>query len=512
MTVSDWRTIGRWLGESARQHADRVAIDDRGVTLTYADLDRRAQALADAFVSAGYRRGDRVATVTGNSADHVVAFFACARAGLVLAPLSWRLPAAELAEQLALADPALVLADTEFATLADAALAALPQRVARTLLGSQGVERTVPGPTASGTPEPRPPGPVDDESPLLLTFTSGTSARPKGVLLSHASCFWTTLSMSRVLPLRATDVVLAVMPQFHVGGWNIQALLAWSAGATVVLERTFEADRVLHLVAERRVSTMMGVPAHYLLLAEHPEFATADLASLRVAVVGGAPMPGALLRTWHERGVALVQGYGLSEAGPNVLCVPAHEAHARAGWAGLPYPGVEVAIASPGTGEHLDGAGTGELLVRGPGLFSGYFRDPAATAAVLRAGWLHTGDLVERDADGYVRILDRLSDLYISGGENVSPAQVEAVLLGHPAVVDAAVRGVADARWGEVGHAYVVLRRGARVDAVELLAHCRTRLAGYKVPAQVSVLETLPRSVVGKIRRRELPTATKARA
>lgn len=505
MTTSDWHTIGRWLGESARRHPERVAIDDRGVSLSYADLDGRAQRLADALVTAGYRRGDRVATVTGNSADHVVALFACARAGLVLTPLSWRMPAPELAEQLALADPALVLADAEFIDLARAAVGRLEARVGLTLLGESGVEHAVPAP-ASTEPLGEPgPGPVADGDPLLLTFTSGTSARPKGVLLSHASCFWTNLSLSRVIPLSADDVVLAVMPQFHAGGWNIQPLLAWATGATVVLERTFEPGRVLRLVAERRVTTMMGVPSHYLFLAEHPAFARTDLSSLRLAVVGGAPMPAEQLRTWHDRGVALVQGYGLSEAGPNVLCVPAQDARHRAGWAGLPYPGVEVALADPETGRQLHEPGIGELLVRGPGLFSGYFRDPQATARVLRSGWLHTGDLAERDATGYLRIVDRISDMFISGGENVSPSQVEATLQAHPAVLEAAVRGVPHPRWGEVGQAHVVLREGARASAEELIEHCRVRLARYKVPQRVVIVDELPRTDAGKIRRRDLP-------
>ncbi len=269
---------------------------------------------------------------------------------------------------------------------------------------------------------------VRDDDPLLLVFTSGTQGAAKGALLTHTNCFWTNLSLSRTAELTSRDVVLSVLPQFHAGGWNIQPLLAWWVGATVVLERTFEPDRVLQLIAERRVTTLMGVPTNYLMLAEHPEFENADLSSLRSAVVGGAPMPEPLLRTWHRRGVGLVQGYGLTEAGPNVLCLPDDEARARSGLAGKPYPHVEVAVADPVTGELLDGAARGELLVRGPGVFAGYFRDPDATARALAGGWLHTGDLVERDTDGYFRIVDRLKDIFIVGGENVSPAEVEAVL------------------------------------------------------------------------------------
>ncbi|WP_125776793.1 class I adenylate-forming enzyme family protein [Antribacter gilvus] len=497
-------TLGRWTRDRALATPDRVAVDDRGVTLRYRDLHDRATALARRFREAGYGVGDRIATVTGNSADHVVLFFACAQAGLVLAPLSWRLTPRELAAQLDQADPALVLVEQEFAALASAALDRLPLPPLRTELGRSGVEAHVPRPTrrlAAAQPVARE---VRDDDPLLLVFTSGTGGNARGALLTHANCFWTNLSFSRTAELSSADVVLSVLPQFHAGGWNIQPLLAWWTGATVVLERTFEPERVLQLVAERRVTTMMGVPTHYLLLAEHPGFADADLSSLRHAVVGGAPMPEPLLRAWYRRDVQLTQGYGLTEAGPNVLCLPDDVARTHVGSAGVPYPHVEVALADPATGEHLDGPATGELLVRGPGVFAGYFRDPEATAAAFVGGWLRSGDLVERDADGYYRVLDRLKDVFITGGENVTPAEVEAVLRRHPGVADAAVVGVPDERWGEVGHAFVVPRPGRLTDAEELEAFCRRELAGFKVPRAFDLVPDLPRSSLHKIMRAAL--------
>jgi fatty-acyl-CoA synthase len=353
---------------------------------------------------------------------------------------------------------------------------------------------------------------VHDDDPLLMIFTSGTEGASKAAVLTHANCFWTNLSLSRTLDMTSTDVVLAVLPQFHVGGWNIQPLLAWWAGATVVLERGFEPGRVLQLIAERRVTMLMGVPTQYLMLAEHPDFAQSDLSSLRHAVVGGAPMPAPLLRIWHRRGVALSQGYGLTEASPNVLCLANEDAERMVGYSGKAYPHVAVAVADPVTGEVLDGAATGELLVAGPGVFAGYFRDPAATAAVLAGGWLHTGDLVERDADGYIRVVDRLKDIYISGGENVAPAEVEAVLLAHPAVAQAAVVGVQDERWGETGAAFVVVRAGMATDEQELLEHCAAQLSAVKVPATISMVGTLPRTALNKVLRARLRQELAGRA
>lgn len=506
-------TLGRWPSDRARLHPRRVAIVDRGVELRYADLDARSARLAAAWRRAGYLPGERIATLVGNSADHVVVFFACARAGLVLVPLSWRLTPTELADQLQLADPVLLLLEDETSTLARGALGRGAAAVPTAHLGEDGIERSVPAPWRTGRPagDGGPHPEVQDEDPLLMVFTSGSSARPKAAVLTHRSCFWTNLSLSRTLELDEHDVVLSVLPQFHVGGWNIQPLLAWWTGATVVLERSFDPGRVLSLLEEHRVTTMMGVPTHYARLAEHPRFATADFGALRSAVVGGAPMPAPLLRIYHARGVALTQGYGLTEAGPNVLCVPPDEAIERIGWAGVPYPHVDVRLTDPATFEVLAGPATGELQVRGPGLFAGYFRDEEATRAIWRDGWLATGDVATRDDSGYLRIVDRLRNIFISGGENVAPAEVESVLLTHAAVQDAVVVGVPDDSWGERGVALVVPRAGSITDETELVEHCRERLAAFKVPAAVHLVAELPSVSIGKVSRaRALDLALRA--
>jgi len=501
-------TLGRWTTDRSLSTPHRVAIDDRGCTLLYSELERRASALAAGFRAAGYGIGDRIASLTGNSSDHVVAFFACAKAGLVLVPLSWRLSPRELAAQLELAEPQLLLVEGELDALAAAACALLPHRPRTAALGPGGVERSVPPPTrirpAASADAGAARREVHDDDALLMIFTSGTEGASKAAVLTHANCFWNNLSLSRTLDMGSNDVVLAVLPQFHVGGWNIQPLLAWWVGATVVLERGFDPGRVLQLIAERGVTMLMGVPTQYLMLAEHPDFAHAELGSLRHAVVGGAPMPAPLLRIWHRRGVALSQGYGLTEASPNVLCLPNDDAERMVGYSGKPYPHVAVAVADPVTGEILDGAASGELLVGGPGVFAGYFRDPAATAAVLADGWLRTGDLVERDAEGYIRVVDRLKDIYISGGENVAPAEVEAALLAHPAVAQAAVVGVEDERWGESGMGFVVVRPGLATDEQELLDHCASQLARFKVPSRIELVPALPRTALNKVLRAKL--------
>jgi fatty-acyl-CoA synthase len=492
-------TLGHWIRDRAIVTPARVAIEYGGERITYAELDARSEALACALLRLGHSRGDRVASLTGNSPEHVELFFACAKAGLVLTPLSWRLAAAELAYQLANAEPAALFVESQHDSLADAALAGADWKPLRLVLARAELDAL-----ASEDAECELDASVDDGDDLLLLYTSGTTGRPKGARLTHRNCFWTNLSLDRTAEMSGADVVLQVLPQFHVGGWNVQPLLAWWKGATVVLEPAFDPGRVLELIERRRITTMMGVPANYLFMATDPRFGDADLSSLRLAIVGGAPMPEPLLQTWHERGVAIIPGYGLTEASPNVLCLPAEEAAHRLGSAGKPYPHVEVGLADPGSGALIVGPGSGELLVRGPGVFAGYWRDQAATDAALRDGWLHTGDIAERDAEGFYRIRDRLKDVYISGGENVYPAEIEAVLHEHPAVADAAVIGMPDERWGEVGLAAVVPRPGRSADETELLAFCRARLAAFKAPRSVRFTQELPRSPSGKLIKREL--------
>jgi fatty-acyl-CoA synthase len=473
--VSDRLAIWRWLDDRARLTPERVAIDFDGREMRYGELDALARAFAASFAERGVGRGDRVATLTGNSPEHVAVFFACARLGAILAPLSWRLAPPELRYQLGDAEPALFLVEEPHVGLARAA-------------AFEFEPLAVVGEFADC-----PPGTVSANDPLLLVYTSGTTGKPKGALLTHANCFWTNVGFDVATGVAGDDVVLQVLPQFHCGGWNVQALLALWKGARTVLERAFDAERCLELIERKRVTTLMGVPANYQFMAQSPRFAETDVSSLRRAVVGGAPMPLSLLETWRDRGVEIVQGYGLTEAAPNVLCLPPEDAVRKAGYAGKPYPGVEVALSE-----------AGELLVRGPNVFAGYWRNEQATRDAFVDGWLRTGDVAERDEEGNYRISGRLKDMYISGGENVYPAEVEDVLLALDGVDDAAVVGVPDERWGEVGIAFVVKSDNSELTADDVVAACRERLARFKVPAHVRFVDVLPRSGMNKVLKDEL--------
>ncbi|MDZ8202020.1 AMP-binding protein [Microbacterium sp. SSW1-59] len=492
-------TVGRWVTDRAAQSPHAIAIDDRGVTVDYATLAGRARALAASLSRAGYGPGNRIATVSGNSADHVVAFFGCALAGVAFVPLSWRLTPGEVGDLLHRSDPDLLLVDDEHHVLAGEARRAVPGAPAMVLLGAAGVEAHVPDPVRAGAPRE-----VQDDDPLLIIFTSGSEAAPKGVVLTHANCFWNNMALAGALPLTGADVVLAMLPQFHVAAWNCQPLLAWWVGATVVLERAFQPARALQLLSQRKVTAMMGVPTQYGMLAADPGWADADLGTLSQALVGGATVPREVRERWSARGIPLTQGYGLTEAGPNVLHLSDSDAQAHPDAVGRPYPHVDVRVVDPETGLEPSGAGTGELWVRGPSVFAGYLFDEDATTRAHAGEWLRTGDLVRRDEDGVHTIVDRLKDIFISGGENVAPAEVERALVRHPLIAAAAVVGVPDPVWGERGVAFCVAERGATLSSDEVIAHARAHLAAFKVPVAVSFVDALPTSAIDKVARARL--------
>jgi len=494
---SNDHVISGWITEGARPNPHRAAIVFPGHDMTFSELDEESSRLAAALIGHGLRHGDRVATLTENRPEHVELFFACAKAGLVLVPLNRFHTATELASQLRAFLPALVVGSASQFERIEEACRQLDGSL--TPLKLEELAASMPSPSS-----PVPPADVRDDDPLLLIPTSGSTGTPKGVILTHANCYWTNVSLDLKVPISPEDVVLQFLPQYHIGGWNVQPLLAWWKGATVVLEPKFDPDRVLELIESRRVTVMMGVPTNYLLLAQHPRFDDADLTSLRVVVVGGAAMPPSLLQRWRSRGVDVAQGYGLTEAAPNVLCLDPSEAGDHVGSVGTPYAHVEVALYDELTDRFVEGAGRGELFVRGPNVFADYWDDPTATSAAFHDGWLRTGDVAERDVGGYYRISGRTKEMYISGGENVYPVEIERTLAMHPEVVEAAVVATEHPRWGESGAAFILVRPGSNVTDGELSRHCRELLASFKVPTEFHIVTELPRTPLGKIDKHEL--------
>ncbi len=488
--------IGFWMARRAQLTPDRPAlIIDGERTWTFAELDARAARAAGTLAALGVAEGDRVATYLAQGPEYIEVFLACARLGAIVVPLSTRLAAPELEFLANDAECATLVSD---ASLADTVAQFLSSTaVKQHLVVGEGYEE------ALAATEPRAPVAASPDDVLAIFYTSGTTGRQKGAMLTHANFFWTNLNMHLAFDFTQDERSLMVLPLFHVGGWNVNTLSVWWKGGAVVLERAFDPARALRIIGEQRVTSMMGVPTIYQMLADHPDFASADLSSVRAFICGGAPLPVSLIERYQERGVAFIQGYGLTEAAPNCLILPPEHAIDKAGAAGRPYFYTDVRVVDQGGRPARPGV-TGEVIVRGPSVMKGYWNLPEETASALREGWLHTGDAGQIDDDGFITIVDRVKDMYISGGENVYPAEVERILHAHPAVAEAAVIGVPDDRWGEVGRAIVVLRDGMEATAEDLQAHCRERLAKFKVPADVVFTDSLPRNPTGKLLKPQL--------
>jgi fatty-acyl-CoA synthase len=358
---------------------------------------------------------------------------------------------------------------------------------------------------AKAESDPSSVGPVTatHDDPWAILYTSGTTGHPKGAICTHGMFFWNAINIGHAVGLTAKATNLNVLPTFHSGGLNLYTTPCLHLGARSINLREFDPVRVLELLVSGEITHFFGVPAIYQFLAEAPGWQAADLSRVESWACGGAPMPIALLQRYADRGVVIRQGMGLTETSPTVFLTDEAHAISKVGSVGKPALHTEIRVvdeegADVGTDE------IGELWVRGPNVTPGYWERPEANESSFTDGWLHTGDAARIDADGYVFIVDRWKDMYISGGENVYPAEVEQVLFHHPNVLDVAIIGVADERWGEVGMAVVVPRTPSDFDEAELLAFCDDKLARYKIPKQVRTIDELPRNAVGKVLKRTL--------
>jgi fatty-acyl-CoA synthase len=348
-------------------------------------------------------------------------------------------------------------------------------------------------------------GPVTatHDDPWAILYTSGTTGHPKGALVTHGMFFWNAINIGHAVGLTSASTNLNVLPTFHSGGLNLYTTPCLHLGARSVNLREFDPGRVLHWLESGEITHFFGVPAVYQFLAEAPGWQDANLTHVVSWACGGAPMPVALLERYAGRGIVIRQGMGLTETSPTVFLTDAEHAMSKAGSVGKPALHTEIRIVDP-AGNDVGVDEVGELWVRGPNVTPGYWERPEANEESFTDGWLHTGDAARRDADGYVFIVDRWKDMYISGGENVYPAEVEQVLFHHPNVLDVAVIGVQDDRWGEVGMAVIVPRDPAACDDSDYLAFCNDKLARFKIPKRVALTDELPRNAAGKVLKREL--------
>lgn len=486
-----------WTARWALYFPDKVAFSEHesGRTLTWRQVDRLATHLAHHLIGHfGANKGDRIAILSENSLEHMVLFAAAQKTGLILVPLNFRLAPSEIAWLLQDARPLLVIASDTYAEK-------LPKGDHLPIWRMEELAAFCESKKTEVPPSAFRPADLCADDPIFILYTSGTTGFPKGAIYTHQMLFWNSVNTSLSLAIDAGSRTINCMPLFHTGGWNVLITPLWHHGGYTCLMRAFDAATVLRLIEVERPTIFMGVPTMLKMMAERPEFDTADLSSLYYVIVGGEAMPLPLIERWHRKGVPVRQGYGMTEVGPNLTSLHQDDAIRKMGSIGRANFYVEYQIVDE-AGRPCAAGQPGELLLRGPMVTPGYWQRPKETQAAFIDGWFRTGDQVVEDEEHYLFVVDRIKNMYISGGENVYPAEVERVLLQHPAVREAAVTGVPDERWGEVGKAFVVRADDTSED--ELIDYCRQHLAHFKVPRYVVFVESLPKTETGKLDRKAL--------
>jgi fatty-acyl-CoA synthase len=502
--------IGDWMGRGAMYWPEQTAVVDvskgEAGRFTYRAMNARAGALAGWLRDvAGVERGDRVGLVAHNGVENLDAFFACGKLGAIFVPFNWRLHPQELAALAQDTGPRVLLYGDDFRDSAAEVKKALP-RVRLVHLEEKPLPESVPYTQALAYKPPKPvrTAQLGEEDIICLLFTGGTTGKSKGARISYRMVAWNTLN-TLIHEVRPGDVTITHTPLFHTGGLLVYTVPLLTSGGTVVIMRRWDAEEMLRLVEQEKVTLFFAVPTQYQQMLDSPRFRTTNFTSVRFVTSGGAPLPVPLLQAWQAvHPVPFKQGFGMTEFGPGLFSMGPEFAVSKAGSIGRPNYFIDARLVDDDGRDVPEGA-VGELILKGPSMSSGYFENAEATAeAIDKEGWFHTGDLARRDEDGFYFIAGRKKDMFISGGENVYPLELESVLYELPAVQTCAVIGVPDPKWGEVGRAYVVLKPGASATPESMLEHLRNRVARYKVPKRVEVVEKLPISAAGKILKREL--------
>lgn len=495
--------FGDWLHRRATLTPDALALIDATTPehrrITYREWNASANRTAHFLAGLGVQKGDRVAVLAKNSTDYLDIWFALGKLGAILQNLNWRLTAPELQTLIEDATPKVLIYGGEFKDVVTSLLS--PFAFLESLVSLEG-DSDLPFATRDTLRDTFVATPVNLDDPWVICYTGGTTGTPKGAVLTHGNIFWNSVNTVMSWGLDANDLTVLNSPLFHTGGLNVfTAPLVHIGGASIVC-REFNADLFYDLLRKYLVTLFFAVPTMFIALQQHARWEHADFSRLKLVISGGAPCPMPVFEKFWARDVDFKTGYGLTEAGPNTFWLPKALVHAKPGAVGYPLFHIDSKV--------VDSAGTlckvgelGELLIRGPHVCAGYWNNPAATAATIREGWLHTGDLAMVDSDGVYSIVGRSKEMIISGGENIYPAEIESVLAGHPNIAEVAVIGIPDDKWGEVGCACIVPFGDAPAEN-DLLAFAATRLAKYKLPRRVVIVAELPKTGAGKIDKKVL--------
>ncbi len=489
-----------WIEKWAKYTPCRMILREHriGMEWTYFDFNNRANSLANYFIDElKLKKGDRVGVFSKNRAEYVLLFSACIKSGTILVPLNFRLTPRELDVLIHDAEPQLFIYESEYQkeiekleTLSKISIKKKMEEIAEFLNR----------PTTSNQ---QPSIIHDQEDSVMILYTAGTTGLPKGAIINHRTLFWNSINTALRLDLTTEDHTQSYAPFFHTSGWNVLLTPFIHHGASHTILTKFDADLILQLMEKERTTILFGVPTMLQMMADSPLFHKVDLSSVRYAIVGGSPMPIPLINIWHKKNIFIRQGYGLTEVGPNVYSLHQDDAVRKKGSIGFPNFYCDVKIVDD-DGNEIGAHQVGELWLKSPVVTPGYWRKPEETTKTITNGWFHTGDMVMKDDEGYFFVVDRKKNMFISGGENVFPAEIEKYLLTNSSVKEAAVIGVPDEKWGEVGAAFIVPNENKTVNNFELLQFCLGGLAKYKVPKYFFEIDEIPQNDAGKIDRNKL--------
>lgn len=496
-----------WIKRHAERTPEKLALVDAatGRQYSYSQFNDRANRLASYLRDhAGIRPGERISILAQNSSDYYEVLFACGKTGIILNTLNWRLAIPELEYIIDDCQPGLILYESIYSDT----VVELKKRIKcekYLVLGDPGIseELTYEEALDQGSPDgvklPR----LAYEDTWAIIYTSGTTGKPKGAQVTFGNFFYNAIGMGQAIDLNSQDVNLNVLPTFHIGGLGLYAGPTLHAGGTLIVMRSFDPGNLLGLIQDWKVTKLLLVPSIYLVLSQYPDFDKYDLSSVVSWASGGSALPPSLVENYASRGIIIQQGFGMTETGPTVFLISKQDALRKAGSVGKPVIHTDVSIQDR-EGNLLGPNEVGELCIRGGNVTTGYWNKPKETAEALVDGWLHSGDAAKYDDEGFYYIVDRWKDMYISGGENVYPAEVENVIYQIPAVAEVAVIGVPHPKWQEVGCALIVTKKDYSLSEEEVLEYCQGKLARYKIPKSVIFIDELPRTAAGKVLKREL--------
>jgi fatty-acyl-CoA synthase len=494
--------LSDWIARNAVLTPDKTALRFPERDISYRALAAMVERIAAALAASGVRREDCVAYLGFNSPEMLALLFACARAGVLFMPLNWRLAGPEHLQMLQDCPPALLVVEPDFVAQTNSFRAAL-DGMTLVSFGASGDGWISWADFCSRANEGGDNEQVDDDTPLLICYTSGSTGKPKGVLLTQRALNCNAANSTDMHELRADDVILNTLPLFHVGGLNNLTTPALKAGCTVVLHPKFDADATFDAIEREGITLTVLVPAQLDMMMAHPRWAGADFSSLRMITTGSTIVPRHVIHAVHAKGVPLVQVYGSTETCPIAVYLKAADAIRKAGSTGKAAVQCRLRIVDSQGADVKPGA-TGELLVQGDNIMSGYWKAPQATAAVLVDGWFHTGDMGHHDEEGYLYVDGRSKEMIISGGENIYPAEIENLLIECPDIAEASVIGRPDERWGEVVVAVVVAKADRMVSSEQVLKLLEGRIARFKHPKEVVVVKQLPKTALGKVRKEDV--------